>query len=276
MSAFDFAAAIAARPSGAQTAHLIAAYGDPLVGSRPHPTQRGWFEPGEAWKRANIVSVPTAELPGFPSYPGQKTTRIQLHRLVAPVFVATWAELVRRGLNDKLRTYDGSLACRHMGHDPRRPLSVHAFGAAIDFDARWNGYGVPLERAEINREVVRCFEECGWEWGGRWTGAYADSMHFQWTDPLPDVRQAEWRDAMRAPPAPRIEDIPAAPQTVTVGGITQTLPPRALPPGWEPVKSAVTRLPIPGRYVSIQRNARTGEYAVFEVESWKLKEKGLV
>lgn len=276
MSNFDFAAAIAARPSGAQTAHLIAAYGNPLTGSRPHPTQRGWFEPGEAWKRANIVSVPTAELPGFPSYPGQKTTRIQLHRLVAPVFRATWAELVRRGLNDKLRTYDGSLACRHMGHDPRRPLSVHAFGAAIDFDARWNGYGVPLERAEINREVVRIFESAGWEWGGRWTGAYSDAMHLQFTDPLPDVRQAEWRDSFATPAAPRIEDIPALPQTVTIGGITQALPARALPPGWVPVRHGTTKVPIPGRYVNLERNTRTGEVFVLDVEAYKVKREGLI
>lgn len=40
MSNFDFAAAIAARPSGAQTAHLIAAYGNPLTGSRP-PSSSG-------------------------------------------------------------------------------------------------------------------------------------------------------------------------------------------------------------------------------------------
>lgn len=213
---FDFAAAIAARPSGDSKAALVAAYGDPTIGSRPHPTQRGWFEPGEAWKRANIVSIQTAELPGFPSYPGQKTTRIQLHRLVAPVFIATWGELMRRGLNDKLRTYDGSLACRHMGHDPRRPVSVHAYGAAIDFDARWNGYGVPLSQMQINREVVRCFEECGWEWGGRWTGQYADGMHLQYTDGLSGVQQPEWRDAMARPaPAPIIT--PAGPQGVPAG-----------------------------------------------------------
>lgn len=209
---FDFGAAITARPSGDTQAALVAAYGNPLTGSRPHPTQRGWFEPGEAWKRANIVSIQTADLPGFPDYPGQKTTRIQLHRTVAPVFKATWAELVRRGLNDKLRTYDGSLACRHMGHDPRRPISVHAYGAAIDFDARWNGYGVPLEHAQINREVVRCFQECGWEWGGLWSTPYEDAMHFQWTNGLSGVRQPEWRDALARPaPAKPPAPIPALP-----------------------------------------------------------------
>ena len=69
---------------------------------------------------------------------------------------------------------------------------------------------------------------------------------------------------IKKPPAVRVEAVPATP------------PARALPLGWEPVRDATTKRPLPGRYVSIQRNARTGEYAVFEVESWKLKEKGLI
>ncbi|MFB9994466.1 M15 family metallopeptidase [Deinococcus oregonensis] len=56
-----------------------------------------------------------------------------------------------------------------MGTNRNRPLSVHAFAAAIDFDAALNGYGLPLDRMQINREVVRIFSECGWEWGGYWT-----------------------------------------------------------------------------------------------------------
>ena len=198
---FDFAAAIQARPSGDARNALIAAYGDPTIGSSP-AAQRGWFTVSKTYAQQNLVKVSTADLPGFPPFGEKHVDAITLHRLVAPVFLATWDELTRRGLNDKLRTFSGSFAPRHMGHDPKRAVSVHAYGAAIDFDAAWNGYGVPLERMQINREVVRCFEECGWEWGGRWTGAYADGMHFQCTDGLSGVRQAEWRDALARTPAP--------------------------------------------------------------------------
>lgn len=206
---FDFAAAIAARPSGDALASLVQAYGDPTIGSKPS-TQRGWFTVSKAYAQRNLVQISTAELPGFPPFGAQHLDSITLHRLVAPVFRATWAELVRRGLNDKLRTFSGSFAPRHMGHNPRRAVSVHAYGAALDFDAAWNGYGVPLERMEINREVVRCFEECGWEWGGRWTGQYADGMHFQWTDGLRGVQQPDWRDAM-ARPAPAVTPVTTPP-----------------------------------------------------------------
>lgn len=209
---FDFARAIQQRPGGNTRGELVAAYGDPLEGSRPDPRTRGWFIPSPQWEADNLVGISTADLPGFPPFGEQHVSKIKLHRTVAPIFRATWAELVRRGLHEQLRTYSGAFAPRHMGHDPKRAVSVHAYGAAIDFDAAWNGYGVPLERMQINREVVRCFEECGWHWGGRWTGAYADGMHFQWTDALSGVEVPEWQDAVgKVPPAPRVEDIPPLP-----------------------------------------------------------------
>ncbi|MCD0158658.1 M15 family metallopeptidase, partial [Deinococcus sp. 6GRE01] len=96
----------------------------------------------------------------------------------------------------ELLTFNGAAAFRHMGHSRARPLSVHAFGAALDFDAAWNAYGVPLAQQQIDRDVIRVFQECGWEWGGLWSDPYEDGMHLQWTDPLPGVPQPAWRDAM--------------------------------------------------------------------------------
>lgn len=254
---FDFAAAIAARPSGATKSALIEAYGDPTAGARR--TGRGQFEPPASFRK-KLVKIPLSDLPGFPPYadPNVKISGVTFHERVAPVFAATWAELVRRGIADKLRTYDGAVTFRHMLWDYSRPVSLHAYGAAIDFDARWNGYGVPIEQAQINREVVRCFEECGWEAGIRWHPG--DPMHFQWTDPLPGVQQPEWRDAMaRSAPTPIIT--PAGPQGVK-------------PEAWEPVYDPATGNPIPGRYVSIKR--RGTEIRLFEVPAYKLKEKGLI
>ncbi len=207
----DFKAAIQARPAGETTAQLVAAYGDPH-GPGARETGGGNFEPSPAWAAANLVRVPVSSLPGWPAYPGVVVKTVTLHRLVAPVLLATWAEVVRRGLASKLKTYNGAFVGRHMGHDPARPLSVHAFGAAIDLDAAWNGYGVPIERMQIDRDVVQVFEECGWTWGGRWTGAYADGMHFQWTDPLGGTKLAEWQDrAERVTLPPPIPTVPAKP-----------------------------------------------------------------
>lgn len=214
---FDFAAAIAARPSGATKSALIEAYGDPTAGARR--TGRGQFEPTAEYRR-HLVKIPISDLPGFPPYadPSVKITGVTFHEKVAPVFLATWLELERRGLTERLRTYDGSITFRHMLWNYSNPVSLHAYGAAIDFDARWNAYGISPERMEINREVLRCFAECGWECGAYWNPT--DAMHFQWTDPLPGVRQPEWRDALAkgVPQKPAPVVTPAAPMLLVPDG----------------------------------------------------------
>lgn len=261
---FDFAAAIAARPGGDTRAQLVDAYGDPLAGSRPDPRTRGWFIPNPQWEAEHLTSINTDDLPGFPPFGERHVTKIKLHRRVAPVFRATWDELVRRGLHDKLRTFSGSFAPRHMGHDPQRAVSVHAYGAAIDFDAAWNGYGVPLERAQINREVVRCFEECGWSWGGRWTDPYEDAMHFQLTDVLRGVQAPEWQDAMARPRPPAPPALP--PQRQPGGG----------PDGnWYPVHTPNMQV-IPGAWASVVQSERTGELRLVRVPDDKLRAAGLL
>jgi len=80
---------------------------------------------------------------------------------------------------------------RHMLWDPSRPLSVHSWGAALDFDAHWNGYG---SQGDINPAFVRIMEEHGFVWGGRWDPSHRDAMHFQWTKPLPNTVVPPWQD----------------------------------------------------------------------------------
>lgn len=256
MTDFDFAAAIALRPGGDTRAELVDAYGDPLAGSRVDPRTRGWFIPNPQWEVENLTGILTADLPGFPPFGTVHVEKIKLHKKVAPVFRATWDELVRRGLQDKLRTYSGAFAPRHMGHDPSRPVSVHAYGAAIDFDAAWNGYGVPLERAQINREVVKVFESAGWHWGGRWSGAYCDAMHFQLTDPLENVALADWQDDFARPPI--IRPVPDGP---------------LIPYGWERLYDANMK-PIAGEWVHVVRRGQ--EFRVVRVPQYKVKKAGLL
>ena len=215
---FDFTAAIAARPSGDTRTALVAFYGDPALSSTR--TGRSQFEPPASY-RQHLTKIPLGELPGFPAYadPGVKITGVTFHEKVAPIFLATWLELDRRGLTGQLKTYDGSVTFRHQLWNYDNPVSMHAYGGAIDFDARWNGYGKAPEAMQISRAVVRCFEECSWESGARWRPT--DGMHFQWTDPLFGVSQAQWRDALgRATPP-----VPASP------------PPSTVPPGTRVVLS---------------------------------------
>jgi len=81
--------------------------------------------------------------------------------------------LVERGLANEFRTYDG---CHNIRRSKSGGIySVHSWGLAVDFNADSNGYG---EEPSLSPEFVKCFAECGFEWGGLWSST-PDGMHFQ-------------------------------------------------------------------------------------------------
>lgn len=74
--------------------------------------------------------------------------------------------------------------CRHIGDDPSKPMSHHAWALAVDFDPSLNPYGVPVSNTLIGSrymDFVRAFERAGFTWGGRWSTP--DAMHFEWDGP---------------------------------------------------------------------------------------------
>lgn len=203
---FDWKEAISQRPSGLYTSQLISYYGNP-AGPGSVDQDGNWFKASPQWARENLVELQMSQVPNWPPYPnGKRPNTITIHRKVAPVMIATVAEANRRGLMRKLRTYNGCFAPRRIGHKAGGALSVHAFAAAVDFDAEWNAYGVPFEKMQIDRDFLRCMEECGWTAGARWTGQYADGMHFQWTDPLPNTNVQPWQDAMAKESSPQVSN----------------------------------------------------------------------
>jgi D-alanyl-D-alanine carboxypeptidase len=90
----------------------------------------------------------------------------------------------------------GTYNCRPIAETHR--LSVHAFGAAIDINARFGNYwlwskgpdGAIAWRNQIPKEIVEIFERYGFIWGGRWY--HFDSLHFEYRPELIALAKQGW------------------------------------------------------------------------------------
>jgi hypothetical protein len=99
--------------------------------------------------------------------------RVRCHRNIVIQLYYAMAEIQRAGLADRIHTFDGCYVPRTQRGN-RRALSAHAFGIAIDLDARSN---MPGRRPAIDPRVVEIMERWGFRWGGRFTPP--DGMHFE-------------------------------------------------------------------------------------------------
>ncbi len=118
-----------------------------------------------AWVEKWIVTV---DLP----YLG----RTRCNRLMVPQLVGALNEIGQVGLAGELdpNQFAGCWFPRHIDWDPRKPLSMHAFGLAVDINAQDNWLGaVPT----MHPTIVEIFKRWGFDWGGDWRRP--DGMHFE-------------------------------------------------------------------------------------------------
>ena len=125
----------------------------------------GFIKPEREWVRQNIT---TAEVPII----GEVTC----HRLLVPQLHAALNEIIEEGLGDLIRPddYGGCYVPRFIDRDPSLPLSMHAFGLAVDVNVSTNLLGT---KGDQDPRVVAIFEKWGFAWGGYWDRP--DPMHFE-------------------------------------------------------------------------------------------------
>lgn len=125
--------------------------------------QNGFIDPDPAWVASNIT---TATVPIIGT--------VRCHTIMVPQLAAALQEISDAGLAGEIRTYAGCYVPRFIDRDPRRGLSMHAFGLAADFNTATNALGT---RGDMHPEVVRIFQKWGFTWGGVWSRP--DPMHFE-------------------------------------------------------------------------------------------------
>ena len=142
---------------------------------RDHPIKRGMIEILGEWKRHNIISfAPPFELRDAR---GRRVSVVHCHRLLAPALRRVFADLAARRIEHLVNTFDGCFVARHMGWDPRRSLSRHAWGIAVDINTRLFPFG---SAASQDPRLIAAFARQGFTWGGDWRTP--DPMHFEAVD----------------------------------------------------------------------------------------------
>ena len=125
----------------------------------------GFIKPEQAWVDSNI-STATVSIIGD----------VTCHRLMIPQLQAALTEIEGRGLGGELRPgdYGGCYVPRFIDRNPALPLSMHAFGLAVDINVSTNQLGT---EGDMDPEIVEIFERWGFIWGGDWSRP--DPMHFE-------------------------------------------------------------------------------------------------
>jgi hypothetical protein len=154
---------------------------DPTQPSAPEPTgsvsgatigtmqfrilQNGFIDPDDAWVASNIT---TGTVPILGS--------VRCHRIMIPQLSAALQEIADVGLASEIRPgdYAGCYVPRFIDRDPRRGLSMHAFGLAVDLNVSTNGLGT---RGDMHPRIFEIFQKWGFAWGGFW--GRPDPMHFE-------------------------------------------------------------------------------------------------
>ena len=98
--------------------------------------------------------------------------RIYCNRVMIEPLTKAFRNIIDRRLVAELITWDGCFNIRKKKGS--LAVSLHAWGLAIDINAAWNGW---KKKPTMSKELVACFTDAGFEWGGRW--AAQDGMHFQ-------------------------------------------------------------------------------------------------
>lgn len=127
--------------------------------------ENGFIRPDPGWVAANIVS---GEVPIL--------GRVTCHRLMIPRLAGALAEVQEADLGHLIRPrdYGGCYVPRFIDRNPRRPLSNHAFGLAVDLNVSTNHFGT---RGDMDARIVQIFARWGFNWGGFWSPP--DPMHFE-------------------------------------------------------------------------------------------------
>lgn len=106
--------------------------------------------------------------------PSKVIRNLYCHKKLKDIFPAVFSAIDDAGLKSEIDTFGGCFNFRSVRRGSK--LSTHSWGIAIDLNPEQNGMGTA---GNMSPGVVKIFKEFGFTWGGDWSGASKDPMHFQ-------------------------------------------------------------------------------------------------
>jgi len=155
-----------APPNGLQ--EIIAAFGDIYK----YLKTDGTIDP--KWELDQMASAPLPYPIPLAWDTSKQAKSMRVHKKLVSVMGEVFTALDGAGLKSKVRTYGGGYSFRAKRTSSK--LSTHCWGIAIDLDPTTNALG---SNGDMDPAVVEVFRSFGFKWGGDWTGAGKDPMHFQ-------------------------------------------------------------------------------------------------
>jgi hypothetical protein len=171
------------RTAGTRGARVIGVPDDARTPSRPAKVKAAFGEPaarlpyGSGWVRLDprfvARHIVTRRVPVL--------GRVTCHEAMIAPLRGALGELAERGLAGLVDPGDfaGCYAPRRIAGVGK--LSLHAWGLAVDLNARANPFRGPSRQ---DMRLVRAMERHGFTWGGRWP-VRRDPMHFELRGPPP-------------------------------------------------------------------------------------------
>lgn len=117
---------------------------------------------------------------------GEKDTiTLRIHKKLASEVEAVFDEMVAIGFKIKK---SGTSSYNWRTKRGSSNISIHAYGAAIDINADDNpyknrsGYKPGVNEYAVTDEVIKIWKKHGFNWGGYFSDAYFDAMHFTYLE----------------------------------------------------------------------------------------------
>jgi D-alanyl-D-alanine carboxypeptidase len=155
-----------AKQSWPTQAHAAAFYGNPS---------------SKGWPAAHLVHV---QCPWMLHTDKATVHQIHIHKLCAPSLIRVLAWVWETCGKDpekiaalRYDRFSGSYSFRPMRGGSA--LSMHAYGAAIDWDDADNAQHSHQHLFTAASPLIKAFLDEGWDWGGNWSGSSLDAMHVQ-------------------------------------------------------------------------------------------------